>query len=48
MMFYKSFRSIGINCFACNKTSHLVTNCPTIKYIPDIERAFKRDNFHDN
>ncbi|CAD8134480.1 unnamed protein product [Paramecium pentaurelia] len=35
----------GLKCNCCLKTTHFITDCPYVRYIPDLEKLIKKEGF---
>ncbi|CAD8051102.1 unnamed protein product [Paramecium sonneborni] len=35
----------GLKCKCCLKSTHFITDCPYVRYIPDLEKLIKREGF---
>ncbi|CAD8112754.1 unnamed protein product [Paramecium sonneborni] len=40
-----NYQSAQLQCYSCNKSNHLIKDCPILHFVPDKEKVIKKDNF---
>lgn len=45
---YSDFALLKMNCFSCNKRTHLISECPILHYMPNKEGLIKKFLFSVN